>query len=71
MPTPVEYLPDDVNVNEGGEGSEEQPPGSGYTYRQLMTNTTYGLNFFLARSGSMHNLGLALDLTLERKRRMR
>lgn len=35
------------------------------TYRLLMTNGTWNLGSFLARSGSMHNFGVALDLTLE------
>lgn len=35
------------------------------TYSQVMTLGSYGLNAFLAPGGSMHNLGIALDLTLE------
>ena len=35
------------------------------TYRQVMTNGTYGLNDFLAQGTSRHNYGVALDLTLE------
>lgn len=35
------------------------------TYRMVMTGSGYGLGSFLAKSGSMHNLGIALDLTLE------
>ena len=49
------------------EGDDIQTGDVGNTYRQLMTNATYGLNYFLAKAGSMHNLGLALDLTLEKK----
>lgn len=43
-------------------------PGSfsGKTYHQLMTNNgQFSLNAFLAKGGSRHNQGLALDLTLE------
>ena len=35
------------------------------TYLTLMTNGTYQLNHFLAKGVSRHNLGVALDLTLE------
>ncbi len=38
-------------------------PGS-LTYGGLMTGDVYSLSDFLARSGSSHNLGIALDLTL-------
>ena len=34
-------------------------------YRDLVTNERYTLANFLARNGSSHNLGIALDLTLE------
>ena len=34
-------------------------------YRDLVTNGSYKLSNFLARSGSAHNMGIALDLTLE------
>ncbi len=68
VPTPVEDISDSgENADVDEQGGGDQPSDSGWTYRQLMTNDTYGLNFFLARSGSMHNLGLALDITLERK----
>lgn len=35
------------------------------TYGWLMTGRNYVLNSFLAQTGSAHNLGIALDLTLE------
>ncbi len=35
------------------------------TFRQLMTGGTYSLSSFLARVGSRHNMGVAMDLTLE------
>lgn len=38
------------------------------TYGWLMTGANYSLNSFLAQSGSMHNLGIALDLTLESRK---
>ena len=34
------------------------------TYADVMTTEEYTLNYFLAKGGSMHNLGLALDLTM-------
>lgn len=39
--------------------------GGSITYFQLMTNNVYGINSFLASSGSRHNYGVAVDLTLE------
>ena len=35
------------------------------TYARVMTNGIYGLGSFLASGGSMHNFGIALDLTME------
>ncbi len=35
------------------------------TYRQMVTGDGYQLRSFLARGGSAHNMGIALDLTLE------
>ena len=49
--------------------SEEEtgePEENVLTYRTLMTNGVYNLGSFLASYGSMHNLGIAMDLTLER-----
>lgn len=34
------------------------------TYEDVMLGGEYTLNYFLAKGGSMHNLGLALDLTM-------
>lgn len=39
--------------------------GETISYRLLMTNNTWRLGSFLAKSGSRHNLGVAVDLTLE------
>ena len=36
------------------------------TYARLMTNGVFGLGSFLASGGSMHNFGIAMDLTMER-----
>lgn len=44
----------------------EEEPEEYLTYYILMTNGAYRLGSFLAASGSTHNLGIALDLTLER-----
>ena len=52
-----------------GEVHEELPElaeGQTLTYRMLWEDGTYGLPNFLAKGGSMHNMGIALDLTLER-----
>lgn len=50
-------LPAPQFSEEGGEGV--------LTYRMVMTLNNYALNSFLAAGTSMHNLGVALDLTLE------
>lgn len=50
------------------EEMELPDPRPGWDYLSLgwlMTGTNYEQNSFLARGGSMHNLGIALDLTLE------
>jgi len=42
------------------------PLGQVLTYRYLMTdNGRYAINYFIASYGSRHNLGIAMDLTLE------
>ena len=43
----------------------ETAEGEELTYRRLVTEGSYTLANFLARSGSAHNMGIALDLTLE------
>lgn len=56
-----------------GEGAEEnlidenleEIVESRMSYYTLMTNGTYALGHFLARVGSYHNMGIAVDLTLE------
>lgn len=40
--------------------------GGDVTYLQLVTNGVYSLANFLASQGSYHNMGIAMDLTLER-----
>lgn len=50
---------DTLDLPEPREGTSE------LTYGWLMTGRFYVLNAFLARNGSTHNLGIALDLTLE------
>ena len=52
------------------EEMELPDPRPGWEYLSLgwlMTGTNYEQNSFLARGGSMHNLGVALDLTLEKR----
>ncbi len=48
-----------------GEMPEDLPDEEDITYRRLVTEGSYSLPNFLAQNGSMHNLGIALDLTLE------
>ena len=55
-------LPEAQEVS-AGDGSETTKKVR--TYRMVMCGSSYGLNYFLAKGGSMHNLGIALDLTLE------
>lgn len=43
-----------------------RPGAAQLTYGWLMTGTNYELNSFLAKGGSAHNVGIALDLTLEK-----
>lgn len=58
---PVEDMP---VLPEPGEGEEPRF----LTYEELMTDFgRYKLNFFLAKGGSRHNQGLALDLTLTKR----
>lgn len=45
------------------ENEEDEDPVM--TYRLVMTNGTWSLGSFLANGGSLHNLGIAVDLTLE------
>lgn len=45
--------------------SYQQDEETPMTYQMMMTNGTYQLTHFLAKGVSRHNLGVALDLTLE------
>ena len=54
LPKPKKELNPDTN-------EEEEVP---LTYQDVMLGEDYTLNYFLAKGGSMHNLGLALDLTM-------
>ncbi len=54
LPEPKKELNPETN-------EEEEIP---LTYRDVMLGEEYTLNYFLAKGGSMHNLGLALDLTM-------
>ena len=54
LPEPKKELNPETN-------EEEEVP---LTYRDVMVSEEYTLNYFLAKGGSMHNLGLALDLTM-------
>ncbi len=61
---PAAEPPEDGSVDEPPE--EEPAEERRDSYYTVMTDGRYSLNAFLARSGSMHNLGIAVDLTLER-----
>lgn len=54
LPEPKKELNPETN-------EEEEVP---LTYQDVMLGEEYTLNYFLAKGGSMHNLGLALDLTM-------
>lgn len=43
----------------------EEDPDQLLTYGKAMTMGIYPLNYFLARGASLHNLGIAVDLTIE------
>lgn len=47
------------------EKENEDDPDPVMTYRLVMTNNSWKLGSFLAQGASLHNLGIALDLTLE------
>lgn len=49
----------DADIDEEGEPEEPRP-----NYYTVMTNGRFALSAFLAKSGSYHNLGIAIDLTL-------
>ena len=61
-----EPLPETAYESEERPGDlPETAEGEELTYRRLVTEGSYTLANFLARSGSAHNMGIALDLTLE------
>lgn len=55
----------DDAVVEGTSTEVQEQPERYLTYSILMTNGGYRLGSFLAMNGSTHNLGIAMDLTLE------
>ena len=59
-------LPETDFYGEVPEDLPEAAEGQELTYRALVTEGNYGLPNFLAQNGSYHNMGIALDLTLER-----
>ena len=64
---PAEEAASSTDTAAGEPAPETQPEPERYlTYHILMTNGGYRLGSFLASSGSTHNLGIAMDLTLER-----
>lgn len=62
---PVVSATEDASVEETSPEIQDQPDRY-LTYYILMTNGGYRLGSFLAMNGSTHNLGIAMDLTLER-----
>ena len=62
-----EPLPDEPFTDTPVEELELPEPADGeaVTYYQLVTNGTYNLGNFLATRGSYHNMGIAMDMTLE------
>ena len=60
LPPQDYYEMDGENANLG-----DDPNATPITYEMLMTdNGRYNLSYFLAKGGSRHNMGIALDLTL-------
>ncbi len=61
-------LPSEAPADQPADEEESQPqePEQYLTYYLLMTNGIYRLGSFLAQHGSTHNLGIAMDLTLEK-----
>lgn len=57
--------PQVVEPAEGETLPEGVEPEKILTYRMVMCGDRYNLGYFLARGGSLHNLGIAVDLTLE------
>ncbi|MCR5109233.1 MAG: hypothetical protein K6B28_13850 [Lachnospiraceae bacterium] len=59
-----EYLDRGGNPQEPVEVNTEPALEPEKTYRYMMTNNVWKLSSFLAQSGSNHNLGIAMDMTL-------
>ncbi len=56
-----------TETTDGEEASTETTEGKKIlTYRMVMLGDRYSLGAFLAKGGSLHNLGIAVDLTLEK-----
>lgn len=62
---PIVSATEDASAEETSPEIQDQPDLY-LTYSILMTNGGYRLGSFLAMNGSTHNLGIAMDLTLER-----
>ena len=58
-------IPDKPFTNKKLKDMPEVEEDEEITYELLMTNGTWALSNFLAKGGSLHNLGIAIDLTLE------
>ena len=58
-------IPEETFTGKKVKDLPEVEEGEEITYELLMTNGTWALGSFLAKGGSLHNLGIALDLTLE------
>lgn len=60
-----EPIPEEPFNGKMPEKMPEPVEGETLTYRKLMTNDEWSLSNFLAQGRSMHNYGVAVDLTLE------
>ena len=60
-----EPIPEEQFTDKELDDMPEVPEGEILTYLMLMTNEEWALNHFLAAGASRHNLGVAVDLTLE------
>lgn len=60
-------IPDETFTGKQLNDLPQSPDEDGrLTYAQVMTSGGFGLADFLALGGSMHNLGVAIDMTMER-----
>ena len=61
----TKYVPEIVYASEGDTVGTETIDPNVMTYNRAMLSDSYDLGAFLAAKGSTHNLGVAMDMTLE------